>query len=245
MDFNVKRGIDFQNRLWDSSLAKKLRGAFGKSKPINKFTFFGIISVSIINAILVSAFFRKDLSPSFALSVFWKFSANLVSNIGILSTYQFYLILIIGSLLLAPITIYLFARRIAGRNELTAFLSTLFFILPNQLTLEKPSLLTGVLLGDGPHIIILSFLPLFLLYFRSFIDTGMYFWGFFAVIGTTLIALFSPFGFLNLLIFMIIITISEGFMGGLELNFPDYSLFLLLLLVYLIFGITRESLPIL
>lgn len=220
MDTSIRRGIDLENRLWDRTVGKSLKNKiYWKGKPINKITLIGLFFVFCVNIFFISSIFSKDLVPAFSSSVFLTSIGGLFESLNILKKNQFFLIISMLSLSFSPICAYLFFRRMSDRHEITALIATLFFILPNPFVGDKSALAYGILMGDGPHIVVFSFLPLFLLYFRSFISTGLFVWGTFAIIGTSLIAVISPFGLFNLLIFFIIITASEGFMGDLRIKF--------------------------
>ncbi|MDO8657163.1 MAG: hypothetical protein Q7K55_00370 [Candidatus Levybacteria bacterium] len=220
MDTSIRRGIDLENRLWDRTVGKSLKNKiYWKGKPINKITLIGLFFVFCVNIFFISSIFSKDLVPAFSSSVFLTSVGGLFESLNILKMTQFFLIISVLSLSFSPICAYLFFRRMSDRHEITALIATLFFILPNPFVGDKSSLAYGILMGDGPHIVVFSFLPLFLLYFRSFIATGLFVWGTFAIIGTSLIAVISPFGLFNLLIFFLIITASESFMGNLRIKF--------------------------
>lgn len=215
MDQNIRRGIDLQYRFGDTHLAKRLKNAFEwwNGGKINKTTFVGLTIVFFLNLYAISALFEKDMSGAFSSSVIFREIARVLSFFNVSQSYFFALISVI-SLSFVPISIYLFVRRVVHRHELTAFLAALLFVLPSPFLNNNLPTLYAFLHGDGAHVVTFSFIPFFLLYFKAFIQTGLSYWGFFSVIGTTLIVLLSPIATFNLLIFFFVLTIAEGLLGG-------------------------------
>lgn len=215
MEESLKRGVSLQNRILDERLENKFKDAlvWWTGGKFNKLTFVGLLIASLINLFLISGLFDKDLTPAFSSSAVFMLFANLFKTMNILSTQQFFLIISFISLLISPITVYLFVRRMVHRHELTAFLAALLFIIPSPLTPHASPLINALLQGDGAHVIIFSFLPLFLLYFKEFIGNGILLWAILSALGTGLIAISSPFAFFNICIFYTILTFGEGFKG--------------------------------
>lgn len=228
MDTRIKRGIDLQNRLWESSIGKRIQKnvRLWDGGPIDKFTFLGLFAVFFVNVFIVSAIVGKNISDSFSTSSFLMVVANVFQNIGITNN-VFFVMLTVISLLLAPINIYLFVRKIVHRHELTAFLCAILYVVPNPLSPDGLPLVKALIGGDGAHAIIFSIIPLLLLYFKAFLNKGLFVWGFLSAIMTALVAVVSPFAAFNLLIFFIVITISEGFVGSFRLKITRFICVLL------------------
>lgn len=224
MDINIRRGIDFQNRVWDSGIGRKFKTTFNwwSGGPINKITFLGLFAVFFLNIFIVSAVFNKNLTPSFSYSAFLVMIADTIEHLGLLDKSSFFSLLSVVSLSIAPISVYLFTRRIIHRHELSAFIATLLFVVPSPISKDGMPLIQALLSGDGAHAVVFAYIPLFLLYFKAFIRSGFFIWGLFSAVGTTLIALTSPFAFFNVLFFFLILTISEGFMGGFRVKIARF-----------------------
>lgn len=226
---NIKRGVDFDNRVGASGIAFTLQNAFAwwKGRKLNKTTLFFLIVVFVINLLVVYPFFGRDVTASFSSSSLLLL-ADFLENLRLLNKSQFFSLLTIISVSFAPISYYLFVRKTAMRHELTALIATLFYILPNPLISGGSVLTEALLSGDGGHVVAFSFIPLLLLYMQAFISTGFSVWGFIVILITALIAIVSPFAMFNLLILFVAITISEGFFRNLREKF----LRLLFLLVF-------------
>lgn len=216
----ARRGIDLQNRLWDNIIGKRFKNGLNlDGGPIDRTTFLGLFIVLCFNFFIISSIFGKDLTYAFSSSYFLMSIGELIEKTRLIDKSQFFLVLSFLSLFFAPINIYLFIRRIALRHELTAFIATLFFVIPNPLITEGMPLLHALLNGDGAHMVTFSFIPLFLLHFKAFIRSGFLAWGFLASIISTIVAIISPFAFLSILVLFSVITVSEGFMGGFKIKF--------------------------
>lgn len=217
---DLKRGVDLGNRFWDGNFARKIKEVFHwrKGKPINKVTFLSLFVIILINSFLISGLSRRDLSSSFSSSYFLMLISSLFENIGI-SKAVFFGAISMLSLFFAPINIYLFARKISQRHELTAFIATFLFVVPNPISEKGLPLIYGLLNGDGAHVLAFSITPLLLLYLKAFLEKGLFAWAFLTSIITAFIAVISPFAFFNLLILFFILTVSEGFIGGIRINF--------------------------
>ncbi len=216
----VKRGIDFSNRVGEGKLSDTYKKSLSwwKGGKLDKRTFIFITVVFIINFIIISPLFVRNVTGSFESSAVFMLIANIFDAVFFIDKDLFFKAITMLSLTLAPISFYLFIRKIAMRHELTAFVATLLFILPNPFFDYTPSLGTAVIYGDGAHAVIFAFLPLFLLYVESFIATGIPVIGFITVIGTAIIAILSPFVMFNLMIIYPMLTIAEGFMGNLRIK---------------------------
>lgn len=228
-DTKIRRGIDFRNRLWqEGGLATSAAHAFAwwKGGKLNKTTIFFLSVVFALNLYFVFPVFTRDVSASFSSSAALLFLAGFFLNFG-LNAGQFFSFLTIISLAFSPIAFYLFVRRTAMRHELIALLATLLYILPTPIFKDGSYLAWSILGGDGAHALIFAFIPLFLLYVRAFIATGVSYWGVGSIIGLAAIAIISPFAFFNLLIILFVITVAEGFVGNLRIKLA--RLFFLLL----------------
>lgn len=219
---NIKRGIDLQNRLLQS-LGGRFQHAFvwWKGGKLNKNSLFFIFAIFVINLFLVYPLFSRNVTVSFSSSALL-IIADLFERLGILHKSQFFSIIVFFSLSFAPISYYLFVRRVALRHELTAFLASLLFILPTPFFKDGMPLISAILNGDGAHALVFSFIPLFLLYVQAFISTGLPAWGVMSSIGTAIIAIISPFAFFNLLIIFMVVTIAEGFLGELRIKLARF-----------------------
>lgn len=218
MDSKLKRGVDLQNRLWDTGFGKKFKDAFAEGGPMGKLTFLGILLVFCLNIFIVSFILEKDVTISFSSSAFLMSIANFLSGLKILSKSQFFFGLSMFSLSLAPISVYLFTRRVAQRKELVAFLATFLFVFPTPLSPNGNPLISALINGDGAHMVAFSFIPLLLLYAKGFLDKGIYAWALISIIVTSIVSVISPFALFNLLIFFAILTISEGFLRGFRIT---------------------------
>src|SRR3989344_698098 len=219
-DVDTKRGIDLQNRFWDDIVNKGFKDKFyWKGTSINKITVFALFVIFCLNVFIVSSIISKDLTPAFSRSSSLMLIADFVEKIRIIDKSQFFLVLSLLMLFWAPINIYLFVRRIVYRHELTAFLATLLFVLPNPVSRNGVPLIYAIFQGDGAHALAFSFIPFFLLHFKAFIHGGLFALGFLSIIFASVVMIISPFAFLNLLILFLIITVSEGFLGGFRIKF--------------------------
>lgn len=216
---DIKRSIDFENRFLENGVTR-FRHAFAwwRGRKLNKTTLLFILVIFVINLFITYPLFERDVSVSFSSSVFLLL-AGILDNAHIMSKSQFFSMLLIFSITFAPISYYLFVRKTAMRHELIALVATLFYILPNPLSNGGSVLSEAILNGDGAHVFVFSFLPLFLLYVRAYISTGVKAWGFIAAIVTAVVAVISPFATFNLLIIFAVITISEGFFRDLREKF--------------------------
>jgi hypothetical protein len=224
---DIKRGVDFETRFGEQSRALDSAFLWWRGEKFNKKTVIFLSLLFTINFIIVFPILGKDFSPSYASSSVLLAIAGFLKYLFI-SPQFFFSILTLLALCLAPINFYLFVRRVAMRHEITAFLASLFFIIPNPFFGQVPITVTAFLQGDGAHALVFSFLPLFLLYVQAFLKTGIPALAVLCVIGTAAIAVISPFAAFNLLIILFILTIAEGFLGSLRVK--------LLRLVFLLFG---------
>ncbi len=219
MNERVRRGIDLSNRLGQASISQKIGNFFTwwKGSPFNSRSFLLIAAVFLINLLIVYPVFSKNVTVAYSSSAFLLVSGYL-DRMGILRREILFTFLTIFSLAVAPISIYLFVRKITLRNDLMAFLTTLGFILPQPINGGELPLVHALLNGDGAHVFVFSLMPLFLLYFQAFLSVSLPAWFLICVLGTGAIAIISPFAFFNLLIFFSVITISEGFLGKLRIK---------------------------
>lgn len=217
----LRKRIDFQNRIWGRGnvLNERLQKVFvwWRTGKINKITFLFLLLVCVTNVIFVFPALNRNFDTAFPSSAI-RNAAFILSRVGIGTPDQFYSLLVKVSLLVAPASCYLFVRKIALKHDVVALLSTLLFILPNPLVPDGLPLVHALLNGDGAHVFAFSFIPLFLLYVQAFLKTGNVVWGLISCFGTAGIAIFSPFAFFNLLLFFLVMTIGEGFMGALRIK---------------------------
>lgn len=224
---NGQKKIDLTNRFLESKLAGRAQRAFvwWSGGRLNKTTILIMLLIASINVYYSYPLFHKDVSSAYNSSMFVLLS-SLLSDIGIIYPSLFFVIVTAIAVSFAPISVYLFVRKVAMRHELTALLATILFIFPSPFSNSLP-LAFAVLNGDGAHAFVFAFVPLFLLYVQAYLSTGVFIWGVFAVFGTAAIAILSPFMLFNLLIFYVILTVAEGFLGNMRIKVA--RLFLLLL----------------
>jgi len=129
-------------------------------------------------------------------------------------------------LIFSPLSFYFFVREISGR-KLTGFLASLIVSLPVGIFLPLRVNL-GFLAEDGAHMASLTFVPLVCLFLLKFLRRGNFWAGIFSALGTTLVALTSPIGFVVLFTFMVILTFSEMLLGRGRLKFLRFVIVLLL-----------------
>ncbi|MBI2034177.1 MAG: hypothetical protein HYT11_00395 [Candidatus Levybacteria bacterium] len=222
-----KKGIYLTNRFWESKVAERAHRAFfwWRGGRLNKTTLILMCFVASANVFLAYPLFRKDVTSAYNSSAFVAVS-ELLSELGIVHTSLFFSIVTAIAISFAPISMYLFVRKIVLRHELTALLATLLYILPNPLSPHFFPLVGAVLNGDGAHAFVFAFVPLFLLYVQAFLSTGVVIWGIFAILGTAIIAILSPFVMFNLLIFYTILAVAEGFLGNFRVKFARLLLLL-------------------
>ncbi len=211
---DIKRGIDFENRFGESKSYIEHAFSWWNGGKLNRKTFLFLCTVLLINTILVYPIFGKDTSAAYSSSVALSLISDVLSFTLHVTKSSFFSGITTFSLCIAPISFYLFVRKIVMRHELTALFATLLFILPNPIFNNVPIMIHALLKGDGAHIFMFSLIPLFLLYVQSFLANGMPILGALAAIGTAGIAIISPFALFNLLLFYIILTIAEGFLGN-------------------------------
>ena len=110
-----------------------------------------------------------------------------------------------------PLTFYYFVKEISGR-KLAGLISAFIVILPVGIFLPLRINL-GLLSEDGAHIVSLAFVPIVCLLLLRFLRHGNFWAGILSALGTTLVALTSPLGFVILTIFLGIMTFSEMLLG--------------------------------
>lgn len=216
---DIKRGVHIQDRIASN----------GKETSTEKFIAlleggkFGgwalsfLVILSIINLLLILPVLKINFSPSYN-SAALTMAANFIASFGIITKEQFFLGLTIFAFVVVPISIYLFVRKNVFKNDLAAFLSALFFILPTPFMKNGMPLIGTLLSGDGGHVFAFAFIPLVLLAMQHYISTGIFSYGVLSAMGAAAIAVISPFAFFNLLIIFTILSIAEGFVGGFRMK---------------------------
>lgn len=232
---NIKRGIDFSNRVGEGKLSETYKKslAWWRGGKLNKRTFINITFIFVINLLIVSPLFTRNVTSSFSNSVAFALAADIMHFFFKLNNDVFFSIVTGISLSFAPISFYLFVRKIALRHELTALIATLAFILPNPFFGYIPVFGGTVINGDAAHAVVFSYIPLFLLYVESFFSTGIPILALLASIGTAIIAIFSPFAAFNLLLIYPFLAIAEGFLGNLRIK-----IFRMIFLLIMAFGLS-------
>ncbi len=171
----------------------------------------GIITLFLINFYLLYPFFGQGDQVNV-------FSAPVIPALATL-TERFVpfaygvRIWLLAFLLFFPLSFYFFAREISGR-KLIAFLASFVVILPLGVFLPARVKLGLLSYQDGAHVASLTITPLVCLLLLRFLRRGHFWTGIFAALGTALVALTSPVGFLGLTTFMTVITFSEMLLGN-------------------------------
>ncbi len=217
-DQDIKRGVDFEMRFGRAT--KRINKAFlwWRGGPLGQRTLIFIVIAWALNFVIIFPIFSKDLTHAYSGSVFLTLVSELFQRFFLIKQQLFFSLLTAFSITFAPISFYLFVRKIAMRHEITALIATLIFILPNPVFNNVPILVAALLRGDGAHIVAISFIPFFLLYIRSFISSGATVFFFTTAIIIASIAVVSPFATFNLLIMMAVLTLAEGFQGNLRIK---------------------------
>lgn len=224
---NIKRGVDLNNRLLEGKWANDFRQVFlrWQGEDFSKLILFFLPLVCVINLLEIYPIFQRDVSSSFSSSLF-TLVAEILTRVGI-SSGDFFSFLTFTSLMVLPISAYFFFRRMALRHEIIAFLATLVFIIPNPLLGNEIPAIHALFQGDGAYLVAFSIMPLLLLFIHEFIALGKLQIGTLSAVGIAAIAVISPFAMFNLLIFLGVIAVSEGFVGNFRTKISR-SIFLLL-----------------
>lgn len=212
MEVDIKRGIDFSNRLWQEKLTRRLQTDFlwWQGGGISLLTvIFNIVAV-FINILLIFPIFSHKLTPAYSSSAL-VLVGHFLAGFGLED--QFFLSLTLCALVIAPVSFYFFVRQMVFKHELTAFFATLFFILPTPFFKDGLPLIGAILEGDGAHALVFAFLPITLLSIRNFIVTGEVKFRIISAFICAVVAILSPFAYFNLLIILTILTVAEGFQG--------------------------------
>jgi len=116
----VKRGIDFSNRVGESQFSDSYRKSLSwwKGGKLDKKTFVFISLIFIMNLVTISPLFSRDVSGSFVSSAAFMLVASILERFLFLPKSIFFSFITIFSLSIAPVTFYLFIRKIALRHEL-------------------------------------------------------------------------------------------------------------------------------
>lgn len=213
---DIKRGIDFDARVGEFAPVISRAFDWWKGKTIGRKTFIYVSVVFVLNFIIIFPILGKDTSEAYS-STALSGVANFFHFFFIPKRFIFFLITF-SSLTFAPISLYLFFRRITLRHESTAFLATLFFVLPNPFFNNVPILVNAIMNGDGAHVLVFSFIPVFLLYVQLFLKTGIPLLSVLCSVITAFIAVLSPFAVFNLIFIYTILTVAEGLLGDTRLK---------------------------
>jgi hypothetical protein len=136
---------------------------------------------------------------------------NLFSLLISRSFYYSLQIVYIVFFLAFPVTFYFLVKKLTNR-KLIAFFACLFSTLPIYM-LGRTRLMDMFFGQDGPHAVSLTVIPVALYFLTLYLKEGSVKDLIFASLSAALIALISPFGFLNYLIFASILTFSEILLG--------------------------------
>lgn len=215
---DIKRGVDFEARAGKGSLS--LRQVFGwwNGGRFSRKTLLFLSIVWVMNLIIILPIFGRDLTMSYSSSAFLVLISDFLKRFLHVPQHYFFSVLTFFCFTFAPVSFYLFVRKMAMRHEVTALIATIFFILPNPFLANAPILVAAVLKGEGAHVFTIVYVPFFLLYVQSFISTGAPSLYFLTAIGISTIAIISPFSLLNFLIFFGVLLIAEGFQGNLRIK---------------------------
>jgi hypothetical protein len=215
---DIKRGVDFETRVGETAMQISQAFLWWRGGRLNQRTLFFLALVWILNFIIVFPIFGKNLTQAYSSSTFLVLISEFFHRFLNLPQHFFFSILTFFSFTFAPVSFYLFVRKIAMRHEITALIATLLFILPNPFFNNVPILVAAILRGDGAHVLAISFIPFFLLYVQTFISTGAPVLFFMTAIGIAYIAIISPFAVFNLVLCFGVLTIAEGFQGNLRIK---------------------------
>lgn len=233
IDPEIKRGIDLSNRLWSDDKKKEAKSfSLFRTEGRNKITYFFVALIFLLNLGLTYPLFSQDLSSYYSSFILMAFG-NFFSALHLIDKSQFFILLTFISVSFAPVSVYFFVRNNVRGDEFVAFLATLFFILPNPFLGKELTIVNSILKGDSSHSLIFPLIPFFLLYFQDFLSTGLFKFAAISSLGGALIAIISPFGFFNYLIMLLILGISDGFIGNLRTKLSR-----LLLVIILSFGLS-------
>lgn len=213
----IKRGVDFETRVGESSVPRQVF-FWRPGKRFNHRTFFLISVLWLMNFFIVLPVLSLDLSKAYYSSIFLVNTAKWVKGLTGISENLFFQFLTFWVCAFTPVSFYLFARRLTMRHEITAFIATLFFILPSPLFGNLPIVVTALLRGDGAHMVVFSFLPLFMLYLQMFLSTGASALLFLTAVTLAYSAVVSLFATFNIFVFLAVILIAEGFLGDLRIK---------------------------
>lgn len=217
---NLKRGIDLNNRLWEGKLAKNFKKYFNwwEGERLNEMSMLFILILVAVNVFMVYPIYQVNITPAFS-SYFLLILGDFIHNLGLIQKNEFFLFLTLSSLFLAPISLYLFVRSIVLKYELIAFITVILFIIPSPFFRNDLALVSTILDGDGAHTVAFSFAPLVLIYAEKFISTKSFTSLSISALGFGLIALISPFTFFNTLVFLLILSVGNGFLGEMRDKF--------------------------
>ncbi len=218
------RGIHF-NRLWANSDPSSSDHGLLSVLQSDRMTFLFTGIVFIINLYLILPILSVNVTSAFSSSTL-SIAINWLERVTGLSRDVSFLFLTFLALSYAPISFYFFVRKLAFKNELTAFLATILFILPNPFFKHGLPLMDAVLNGDGAHAVVFAFLPLLFVSIQDFISNGKIGYGILSAFFAASVAIVSPFAALDFFILLGLITIAESLNGHFRLRLSR-GLFLL------------------
>ncbi len=136
---------------------------------------------------------------------------NLLSSLINSPFYYSLQIVYIVFFLAFPVTFYFLIKKLTNR-KLIAFFACLFSTIPIYM-LGRTRLMSMFFGQDGPHVVSLTVIPVALYFLIIYLKEGSIKDLIYAGLSAALVALISPFGFLNYLIFAGIFTFSEILLG--------------------------------
>ena len=211
----IKRGVAFDNRIGETT---RRALAWWNGGRFNKETFLFLLIIWALNIIVVYPIFGRDLTPAYTSCPYLISIADFFHRFLNIPQRAFFGVLTFCSVSFFPVSFYLYVRKIAMRHEITAFIAALLFLLPSPFFGNVPIVASAIIQGDGAHILVLSFIPIFLLYVQTFIATGAPVLFFLTAIVLSFLAVISPFSVFNFVIFLGVLLIGEGFLGNLRIK---------------------------
>lgn len=203
-----KRGIHF-NRLWQNEDQPPTNSS--SAHPSFRLAIPFIATVYLINLFLIYPLLNINVAPSFSSSSLWLIASLIQQNLHISQELIFKSLTFIA-LSSAPVSFYFFVKKIL-KYDLTAFMATLLFILPNPFFTHGLPMIDAVLAGDGSHAIIFALLPLLFLSIQNFIAKGDLETGIISAFTSATFAIISLFSLFDFVILLFVITAAETLSG--------------------------------
>src|SRR5947209_7195500 len=125
---DICRGVSFETRLGHEKL--RLRQAFGwwKGGRLGQRTLLFISIIWILNFVLIFPVFGRNMTPAYSSSSFLVLISLFCQRFLHIPQFFFFGVLTFCSLTFAPVSFFLFVRKIVMRHEVTAFIAAILFI---------------------------------------------------------------------------------------------------------------------